>query len=77
MKRYCEECNYELDDGYKDSETLCGACVNVAELVGCDSCGVDTAPTGFCRVDNGAESVNMPVGTCDRCVSEWEKAVTL
>ena len=31
MKRYCEECNYELDDGYKDSETLCGACVNVAE----------------------------------------------
>lgn len=33
MKRYCEECNYELDDGYKDSETLCGACVNVAESV--------------------------------------------
>ena len=32
-KRYCEECNYELDDAYKDSETLCGACVNVAESV--------------------------------------------
>lgn len=35
-KRYCEECNYELDDAYKDSETLCGACVNVAESVARD-----------------------------------------
>ena len=35
-KRYCDECNYELDDAYKDSETLCGACVNVAESVARD-----------------------------------------
>jgi len=33
MKRYCEDCNYELDDGYLQSEIICGACVNVAESV--------------------------------------------
>jgi len=47
------------------------------ECVKCDSCGVDTSPTGFCRVDNGRESVNVAVGTCGRCASEWDKAATV
>lgn len=44
------------------------------QFINCDSCGDPCLVAGFCRVDNGAESVNMPVGTCDRCASEWDKA---
>jgi hypothetical protein len=29
--RRCNECGYKLDDGYLDTEDICGACVNVAE----------------------------------------------
>lgn len=28
-KRYCQECNYELDNGYAPHETICGACYNI------------------------------------------------
>jgi len=57
-------------DHYDD--IVCWDCFG--KLVKCDSCGCDIAATGFCRVDNETESVKIPVGTCDRCASEWDRA---
>ena len=30
-KRYCQECNYELDDAYLPHEIICGACYNLEQ----------------------------------------------
>jgi hypothetical protein len=54
----------------------------MAEIVKCDSCGVDTPATGFVRVDgywdrSGAwlsGSFNVAVGLCVSCVDEWDAA---
>lgn len=54
----------------------------MTELVKCDSCGVDTPATGFCRVDGFTDSdgfwrsgsFNVAVGLCDQCVKAWDKA---
>lgn len=51
------------------------------EIVKCDSCGVDTPATGFCRVDGFRDSdgfwfsgsFNVAVGLCDSCNTEWEE----
>jgi len=70
MKRYCEECNYELDDGYLQSEIICGACVNVADGVpsimdgeACELCGdSEEVEGGLCAVCFGAAPVGVWFG---------------
>ena len=54
----------------------------MTEIVKCDSCGVDTPATGFCRVDGFTDSdgfwrsgsFNVAVGLCDPCVKAWDVA---
>jgi hypothetical protein len=55
--------------------------LDMDEIVKCDSCGVDTIATGFCRVDGFRDSdgfwfsgsFNVAVGLCDSCNTEWEE----
>lgn len=56
----------------------------MTELVKCDSCGVDTPQTGWCRVEgltdsNGvwhSGSFNVAVGLCERCDDAWSESIT-
>ena len=55
---------------------------NMTEIVKCDSCGVDTPATGFCRVEGFTDvdgytyggSYMIAVGICGRCDDAWSKA---